>query len=172
MPDANTDADSPTTSTSGTGGRRGAPQPVHDTIVVRQIVRASSARVWRAFADPVERCVWSVPAGEEMVVDHDSFRTGGRTASRCGTPGVLEFSLAGEYLDVREPARIVATETTSSGGVLLGAALLTWTFERHEEGTLVTVTVLVVSFAGRGMLGGVRAGHRIALEQLAASLAT
>ncbi|MFD0994953.1 hypothetical protein HNR16_001476 [Pseudoclavibacter chungangensis] len=54
----------------------------------------------------------------------------------------------------------------------MAAALLTWTFERNDDETLVSVTVLVVSFVGSGMVDGVRAGRRIALGRLASSLAT
>lgn len=143
----------------------------HATIEVEQLVRADVGSVWSAYADPVTRARWSVPAGEAMSIDHDDLRDGGAGRYRCGEPGVLPFTGVVGYVRVVPGKLVVQTETVHAGDELLASALVTWRFRAHEDQTLVSIVDQVTSFVGEGMIEGHRNGHRLALEQLAQHLA-
>lgn len=142
--------------------------PVTETVVVEVLVPAAPEAVWAAYADVGRRVRWGVPPGEALVVDEDDLRPGGRTAGRCGTPGVLEYATSGTYVEVRPPRLLVMTEIVRSADAILSTAQLTWTFASEEHGTRVRVVDQLVSFVGTGMVDGHRNGHRITLAQLAA----
>lgn len=62
---------------------------------------------------------------------------------------------------------IVHTDTVTTNGHLLAAALLTWEFaDDHDGCTTVKVTNQVTSFVGDSMIDGHRNGHLKALGQL------
>lgn len=140
--------------------------PLSETVRLGAEIAHPVAEVWAAFADTAARATWGVPDGEEMVYDHDDFRTGGSTASRCGTPGSLEFHASGDYLRIDPEAVAVSTETLRSGDQILSTAIITWTFTATPAGTHVEIIDQLVSFVGEGMVDGHRNGHTIALRQL------
>ncbi len=144
----------------------------HETLSFDLEVAAPRERVWAAFADPTRRVEWSVPDGEAQVFDHDDLRSGGTTRYRCGEPGVLPFHGSQDHLLVVPGERVVQTDVVETDGQVLAAALITWTFTDTGAGTRIDVLDQVTSFVGEGMIDGHRAGHRLALEQLARHLAT
>lgn len=144
--------------------------PMTETIRLSAEVARPRGDVWAAFADTETRQQWSVPDGEGLIYDYDDFRTGGRAEYRCGSPEVLEFSAAIDYVRVEEETFAVHTDTVWRGGELLATGLITWSFTHVPAGTLVTIINQVVSFVGADMVEGSRNGHRIALEQLGAFL--
>lgn len=150
-------------SDSGAGGTAG---PLTETLRLSADISHPLAEVWQAFADTEARVQWGVPAGEEMVYDHDDLRTGGSSQSRCGAPGRLEFRAAGDYIRVEPECFVVHTDTVWSGDVVLATALVTWRFEAAGETTRVEITDQVVSFVGEDMIEGHRNGHTIVLGQL------
>ena len=139
---------------------------LHETLTFTAVLADPMETVWAAVADPGARAQWSVPAGEQMVVDHDDLRPGGAGSYRCGPPGSLDISGELAYLVVEPEQLLVHTDTIRSGDDVLATALLTWTFS--EEGGLTRVEIVdqVVSFVGPGIIDGHRNGHRLALEQL------
>ena len=139
---------------------------LHETLTFTAVLADPMEDVWAAVADPRARAEWSVPAGEQMVIDRDDLRPGGTCSYRCGPPGSLDVSGEVAYLVVRPGELLVHTDTIRSGDDVLATALLTWTFS--EEGGLTRVEIVdqVVSFVGPGIIDGHRNGHRLALEQL------
>ncbi|GAA1940120.1 hypothetical protein GCM10009689_21430 [Brevibacterium antiquum] len=145
--------------------------PMTDTIRLSTEIARPRGDVWEAFADTEARQEWSVPDGDGLIYDYDDFRTGGSARYRCGSPEVLEFNAAIDYVRVEEETFAVHTDTVWRGGELLATGLITWSFTDVPPGTSVTIVDQVVSFVGTGMIEGSRNGHRIALEQLGAFFA-
>lgn len=139
----------------------------HQTLDISQVIPAPLDTVWAAFQDTTSRSVWSVPKGDDLVYSKDDFRPGGRASYRCGPSGDLNVAGEIEYIQIIPHELVVHTDTVSTGGALLATALVTWTFEPHDDGALVTIVDQVASFVGQDMIDGHRNGHTIALAQLA-----
>ncbi|GAA2083709.1 hypothetical protein GCM10009821_26130 [Aeromicrobium halocynthiae] len=144
---------------------------LHETLTFAAVLAAPIEDVWSAVADPGARAGWSVPAGEQMVIDHDDLRPGGTGSYRCGPPGSLDVAGEVAYLAVAPGELLVHTDTIRSGDEVLTTALLTWTFAEQDGLTRVEIVDQVASFAGAGIIDGHRNGHRLALEQLGRWLA-
>lgn len=142
----------------------------HDTVRLEQLIAAPLATVWQAYADTAMRCRWAVPAGQQMVFDADDFRTGGRARYRCGTPGKLELSAEMHYHVVEPEEAVVYTETVRIGEQILATGLVSWELTLEDEGVCLTVTDQVTSFVGSDTFEDHRAGHTLALQQLATLL--
>lgn len=144
----------------------------HETLTFAAVLAAPIQAAWAAVVDPAARAEWSVPDGEEMVVDHDDLRPGGTGSYRCGPPGALDVTGDVAYLVVAQEELLVHTDTIRSGDQVLAAAMLTWTFAEEDGLTRVEIVDQVTSFVGPGIIDGHRNGHRLALEQLGRWLAT
>ena len=64
------------------------------------------------------------------------------------------------------PECVVSTETFVSAGKRLAVAPNTLDFEETNEGTMLKVTIQMVSFVGPGMVEGYKSGNQSALEGL------
>jgi uncharacterized protein YndB with AHSA1/START domain len=144
----------------------------HATINLQGFYAAPVERVFREFADPVARARWSAPSGDALVYDTADFREGGRDVFRCGPPKDLRFRGETTYVVIIPNKCVVLTETLVEDGKHLAAALNTLHFETSGEGTLLKVTVQLVSFVGPGMVEGYESGNRGALEGLSRHLGT
>lgn len=144
----------------------------HETLRLAAEVPAPVAEVWAAFADPLRRVEWSIPAGERAVYDRAEFRVGGRDEYRCGPPGELDVDGRVEYAVIDSESLVTYAEVVSSEGAPLAASLVTWRFAEADARTRVEVTSQVTSFVGEGMIDGHRKGHALALEQLVARFAS
>jgi len=138
----------------------------HETLILKQSIRAALPRVWNAFADVDQRAAWGVPAGEAQIYDVADFRVGGREQYKCGPPGNLEFYGFVDYAHIIPQSIIVHSDTVTAGGKTLATALLTWEFESDGEYTKIQLTDQVTSLVGIGMINGHRNGHTKALDQL------
>lgn len=139
---------------------------VHETLTFTQSINAPLAAVWEAYADPTQRVLWGVPAGEAQEYDESDFCIGGRDKYRCGPPQSLEFSGTVDYVQIVPQSLIVHTDTVKARDQVLAVALLTWKFDINEDSTLIRLTDQVTSFVGTDMVDGHRNGHNKALEQL------
>lgn len=139
----------------------------HQTLHITQVISAPLDTVWAAFQDTSSRSKWSVPKGDGLVYSTDDFRPGGLASYRCGPSG--DLNVAGEigYVQILPRELVVHTDTVTTDGTLLATALVTWTFEPHDDGALVTIVDQVASFVGQDMIDGHRNGHTKALAQLA-----
>lgn len=141
---------------------------VHETLVLQRTYAATPARVFQAWADPAARLRWGPPSeGVAMVYDATDFRVGGRDASRCGTPGVLEYHVEVRYLDIVPEQRIVMAETVTQDGQVLSAALLTVELAAQGAATRLAFTDQIAAIGGPEMVAGSRAGWSAALDNLA-----
>ncbi|GAA1336807.1 uncharacterized protein YndB with AHSA1/START domain [Arthrobacter roseus] len=138
----------------------------HDTLTFEQSINAPLSAVWDAFAEPTQRAVWGVPAGEAQVYDDSNFMVGGRDKYRCGPPETLGFHGLVDYVQIVPPSLIVHTDTVTAEDQVLAVALLTWQFDAHGDTTMIRLTDQVTSFVGADMIEGHRNGHAKALEQL------
>ena len=85
---------------------------------------------------------------------------------RCGPKGDLKFRGETHYLDIVPNARVVSSETVAADGQRLAVALTTLDFKPTKDGTLLTVTIQVVSFVGPDMIRSYESGNRSALKNL------
>ena len=139
---------------------------VHKTLTFKQAVQAPLARVWEAFAKPVQRAAWSVPSGEALVYEQANFRIGGQDIYRCGPPQSLDFHGTARYHQIAPMSLIVHTDAVTTAGQALSIALVTWQFTALGDETQILLTDQVVSFVGPALIDGHANGHAKALEQL------
>ncbi len=142
----------------------------HTTITLQHSYSAPLELVFSEFADPVARARWSAPSNDELVYDEADFQIGGKDVFRCGPKGDLKFRGETHYLDIVPNARVVSSETVALDGERLAAALTTLDFEPTKDGTLLTVTLQIVSFVGPDMMSSYESGNRSALKNLALHL--
>jgi uncharacterized protein YndB with AHSA1/START domain len=143
----------------------------HATLVFERTSSAPVERVYKVLADAVERARWGTPSDTAaFIYDSTDFRVGGRDSFRCGSKDDPQFHGVTAYLDIVPNARIVATETISTGGNTLFVGLNTTTLEPVGKGTRITLTVQLVSFVGDGAVKGTTEGQNAALDNLVAYL--
>ena len=117
------------------------------------------------FADPVARTRWSAPSNDALIYDEADFRVGGKDVIRCGPKGNPEFRGETRYLHVVPNARVVSSETVDMDGQRLAVALITLDFEPTDDGTNLTATLQIVSFAEPDMIHGYESGNKSALTE-------
>ena len=145
-------------------------KPQHATIKLEHSYAAPLERVFSEFADPVARARWSAPSNDALIYDEADFRVGGKDVFRCGPKGNPKFRGETRYLHVVPNARVVSSETVDMDGQRLAVALITLDFEPTDDGTNLTVTLQIVSFAGPDMIHGYESGNKSALNNLAQHL--
>jgi len=145
-------------------------KPQHATIKLEHSYAAPLERVFSEFADPVARARWSAPSNDALIYDEADFRVGGKDVFRCGPKGNPKFRGETRYLHVVPNARVVSSETVDMDGQRLAVALTTLDFEPTDDGTNLTATLQIVSFAGPDMIHGYESGNKSALNNLAQHL--
>jgi uncharacterized protein YndB with AHSA1/START domain len=145
-------------------------KPQHATIKLEHSYAAPLERVFSEFADPVARARWSAPSNDALIYDEADFRVGGKDVFRCGPKGNPKFRGETRYLHIVPNARVVSSETVDMDGQPLAVALTTLDFEPTDDGTNLTVTLQIVSFAGPDMIHGYESGNKSALNNLAQHL--
>lgn len=139
-----------------------------ETIASERRFKAPSARVSRAFTDPKQREIWSVPDDQTKIdiVEWD-IRTGGHEKGLCGTPGAMNWTMLVTYHLVLPDRLISLTEELWDGDRLLTVALITFDISPvgDREAKLI-LTDQVTSFVDDGATGGHRWGYAKALENL------
>ena len=145
-------------------------KPQHATIKLEHSYAAPLERVFSEFADPVARARWSAPSNNALIYDEADFRVGGKDVFRCGPKGNPKFRGETRYLHIVPNARVVSSETVDMDGQPLAVALTTLDFEPTDDGTNLTVTLQIVSFAGPDMIHGYESGNKSALNNLAQHL--
>lgn len=143
---------------------------LHETIIFDQPIAAPAARVFAAFADPVERAIWSAPSDDaEVRIDACDFRTEGSETARCGARGGLRYALDIRYHLIVPDQRIVFSEAVREHSNLLTVALITIEFTATTFGTQLRLTDQVASFVGSEGIAGHRQGYTQSLARLAAT---
>jgi uncharacterized protein YndB with AHSA1/START domain len=121
-----------------------------ETLELRQTFAATREKVFRAWTDPQALKAWWGPPGYETSAASVDLRAGGsyRLAMRKLPDGAV-FHLSGEFIEVREPQRLVYTWRWEAQPEL-GDTLVTVEFnERGGETELVLVHERFPSLAVR-----------------------
>ncbi len=138
--------------------------PHHAQFNLEQTIGAPVSTVFQALSDPAARTRWGVPSDDEVLIyDAADFRVGGVDTFRCGPRAAPAFHGETCYLAIVPGHRIVAVDTVATGGQTLACALLTTEVLPDAAGTLLRLTVQLVSFVGPGMAAAQQGGHRAAL---------
>lgn len=139
----------------------------HATLSIERICAAPVARVFAAFADPVERARWGNPSeSSAFAYDEADFREGGIDVFHCGERSNPQYRGVTRYYDIVPGQRIVSSEVVEVRGSKLLITMATVTFEPEGAGTKVSVVAQLTSLAGEQMLDGAKIGHNAALDNL------
>lgn len=116
-------------------------------------------RLWEVLTDPKHREAWGAPDDKTvLVMDKADVRVGGQDMHRCGPKDAPDFEIATRWYDLTAPERAVFTETLLVGGASIFTSLITYGLVAEAEGTALSITVAVSSFAGPEALEEVATG--------------
>ncbi len=147
------------------------PTVTHTTFVIERRYPAPPARVFRAWADPAQKALWTschpdwVSSGGEF-----DFRVGGREVSRAGPPGGPVQSVEALYHDIVPGRRIVYSYAMRLDEAPVSASLATVEFEHDGAGTRLVFTEQAAFLDGHHDPAAREAGTGIGLDRLAAVL--
>jgi len=150
---------------------------IHDTFVLRRHYQTSPERVFRAFADPVEKRRWyAESAGHEALSYQMTFEVGGDEDSRYtmgpGTPiAGLEMASTGRFLDIVPNLRVVIAQTMTLDGRRISAALITVEIASQGDGADITLTHQAAFFDGADGPQMRKGGWEALLDRLGQALA-
>ena len=142
----------------------------HETVVLERVFDAPVSRVFAAFAEPAARMRWAVPQGERIEYLQTDFAVGGRDVFRCGPPDAMDYQGDVRYELIQPDRCIVYTESMSTAGRPLSAALTSVEFVPQAGRTQVVVTAQVASIDGSRMADGYRQGWTAVLARLVEEL--
>ena len=139
----------------------------HGTLTFERQLKKPPATVFKAFADPEARGVWSPPTPElNMTFSETDFRPGGRDLCVCG-PGPAEgVTVETMYHAIVDGQQIVMTEIIGTPDGAETVALVTTEFAARGPGTDLRVTVQGVSLGDEDGLAEMEGGWTAALENL------
>lgn len=127
---------------------------VHATFVTKRHYPKPPERVFKAFADPVQKRRWFGEGPSHNVVRYEmDFRTGGaellvyRMNEKTPFPGV-ELVNAITFQDIVPDKRIVISQVMDLGGRRISAALITFEMLRADGGTDLVCTHQGAFFEG------------------------
>jgi uncharacterized protein YndB with AHSA1/START domain len=121
----------------------------HSTIIVQRNLRATPARVFRAWANPEKRRRWDVPGNDWVIVDHEQdFRVGGREFSRFGPADDPAYMSDGRFLDIVPDARIISAGTMHDHDARMTATMCTVELYPEGDGTRLILTDQSAFFGG------------------------
>lgn len=115
-------------------------------LVLRRVIRAPRAAIWRAWTDPHLLAQWWIPAPTQLRVDRLEVHPGGGFVTRMSDDGAT-FSphTDGIFLVVEPERRLVFTNAIDSHWRPASPAPVTMTAEivltEHDDGTEYTATV-------------------------------
>lgn len=143
------------------------PTVQHATLVFEREVTAPVTVVFEAYASATQRARWGAPSDTAVILyDAEDFREGGIDRYRCGSRQDPNIHVLTQYLEIIENQRIVYSETITTAGRRLCAALTTVEFAPIERGTRLKNTIQVASFIGVAMIDGHKVGQAAALDKL------
>jgi uncharacterized protein YndB with AHSA1/START domain len=150
---------------------------VHDTFVLRRHYQKPPARVFHAFADPLQKRRWYAEgAGHEALDYQMTFEVGGGEDSRYTmgreTPVAgMELASESRFLDIVPDVQVVTAQTMTLDGRRISAALITVEFEPRGGGTDLTLTHQAAFFEGSDGPQMRKGGWDALLDRLGKTLA-
>lgn len=112
----------------------------HATFVIERSYPASTAHVFKAFADPAVKARWF--GNDEMLKSQHEmdFRVGGREINRGGPPDGPVYTYDARFEDILTEQRIVTTYTMYMGETRISVSVGTWEFQPDGGGTRLVYT--------------------------------
>lgn len=113
----------------------------HATFVLGRTCEAPLGRIWAAFSEPTERArLGAAGATMTVAVERADFLVGSSERHRFGSRSQPRFHGEIIYHDIVPEGRIVATEFTREGDVLLSVALTALEFRASGDQTHLKAT--------------------------------
>jgi uncharacterized protein YndB with AHSA1/START domain len=113
----------------------------HGAFTIERTYDASTARVFKAFADPAAKAQWFMGGGEWRQQSRDQdFRVGGREPLSGGRPGHPPHIFNAIYQDIVPDERIIYTYEMLIGDERISVSVATIEFKAAPGGTRLVFT--------------------------------
>jgi uncharacterized protein YndB with AHSA1/START domain len=143
----------------------------HSTFVIERNYAASPARVFAAWADPLQKARWFVGPDEWIKLTHETeFRVGGHERLAAGPAGgpVHKFDCC--YQDIVVGQRIIYSYIMHLNDTPMSVSLTTVEFKPDGAGTRLIFTEQGVFLDGTDWVAGREQGTQGLLDKLGAAL--
>lgn len=138
-----------------------------ETLVLERRIGTPPDRLFALMTDRSARAEWGAPSDDVIIeIDESDIRPGGREVARCGPREAPEFTAVSDF-HVVTPDCLVLSETLTVGGAILSVSLATQEISATDTGSLLKVTLQIVSVSGPDTLEGYSEGWSSALDKLA-----
>jgi uncharacterized protein YndB with AHSA1/START domain len=143
----------------------------HATFVIARSYAASPARVFAAWADPVQKARWFAGPDEWIKFTHDAdFRVGGRERLATGPAGGTVHKFDCCYQDIVPDQRIIYSYDMHLDATRISVSLTTVEFKPEGTGTRLIFTEQGVFLDGTDSAATREQGTRALLDKLDAAL--
>jgi uncharacterized protein YndB with AHSA1/START domain len=139
----------------------------HATFSLERSYRASTARVFAAWAEPAAKARWFAGPDSEHQLD---FRVGGREVNRSRHDGGPVLTFESCYWDIVPGARIVYASTMSAAENVSTVSITTVEFSPADDGTRLVLTEQGTFLDGQEELSWREQGTSEWLDALGAEL--
>jgi uncharacterized protein YndB with AHSA1/START domain len=142
----------------------------HGTIELVRLYGVPPARVYAAWAEPVQRAKWDVPGRWTIVEQTFDFREGGCEVKRFGPPGDPWLVATTHYMEVIPAERFVYAYRMTGRDIPISVSLTTVQLARAPEGTRLELTEQIVMLDGGDTLALREEGLASQLDKIAGIL--
>jgi uncharacterized protein YndB with AHSA1/START domain len=143
----------------------------HTTFVLERRYAASPARVFAAWADPVQKAQWFVGPDEWIKFTHETdFRVGGRERISTGPAGGPMHKFDCCYQDIVPDQRIIYSYIMHLDDTPMSISLTTIELRPDGTGTQLTFTEQGVFLDGTDWVANREEGSRGLLDKLGAAV--
>jgi uncharacterized protein YndB with AHSA1/START domain len=143
----------------------------HATFVIERVYPASPARVFAAWADPVQKAQWFAGPDDWIKITHETdFRVGGRERLAIGPLGGVVHKFDCCYQDIVPDQRIVYTYDMHLDDTRISVSLTTVEFKPAGAGTRLVFTEQGVFLDGTDSAATREKGTQGLLDKLGAAL--
>ncbi len=144
----------------------------HATFTIERTLKASPARVWKAFADQGAKDEWFTGAPDWVRTERSfDFRVGGRETSSAGPKGGTQHIFDAVYQDIVPGERIVFTYSLYMDQARMSVSITTIEFEPAGAGTRLKFTEQGVFLLDPADAAEREHGTRFLMDKVEASLA-